>query len=304
MKFADLCHEAVLWTCYLENFPAPERFLNIYSLTKREITLFDNLGKFFPFDEFYTRDGCCNTGRGIKELSSSRKRLILPWIYWPKGHRDILSGKTLIHPPSEMFTILDNKIEAKNIFTKLGIPTPKWSFISNGRRMLEKPIQNSAGGLNISLTNSNPKGGYFLEEYIPGHRSIGLQFFVYDEVELLCADEMLFHSDGQQTFTFHAQKNIQQDELPDGLIESCLKLGEYLSGKGYKGLFGIDALIGDGGHYLLEINPRGIAFLPAFFAASALGWTSFETYMSKSNTEQGEFVLLDFGSRKKVIRQL
>lgn len=304
MKFSDLYKEAVLWTCYLENCPEPERYLNIYGLNQDDLPLFDRLGKFFPFDEFYVRGSESNTPRMIDNLDSSKKKLILPWMYWPNGSFNTLQGKQIICPSAEIFTLLDNKIETKKIFRKLGIPTPGWSLAKNGKEMLEKPIQNSAGGLGVKLTTDNPGDCCFLEDYIEGHRSIGLQFFVYDEVEFICANEMLFHSDGKQSFTFHAQKNIRQNELPQELIAKCINLGEHLSGMGYKGFLGIDALVGHSGHYLLEVNPRGIAFLPAFFAASTRGWTNFITYMNKGDLNQQEIVLLDFGKSKKVVKEL
>ena len=169
--------------------------------------------------------------------------------------------------------------------------------------MLEKPIADSAGGLGIKMSKSNPSKGYFLEEYIEGGCSIGLQFFIYDEVEFICADEMLFRRDEQEKFRFHAQKNVQINELPNALMDDCFKLLEHLSDSGYKGFIGIDALIGDGGHYLLEINPRGIAFTPAYFAASALGWTSFITHMKKGDLGKDEILLLDFGHSKKIVKK-
>lgn len=304
MKFSDFYREAVIWTCYLENCPKPERYLNIYNLNQEDLPLFDHLGQFFPFDEFYVRDPESNVLNIIDALDSSKKNLILPWMYWPKGAKDMYGGKTIICPPADIFALLDNKIETKIIFRKLGISTPAWSLSKNGKEMLEKPIQNSAGGLGIKLTADNPGDGCFLEDYIPNHQSIGLQFFIYDEVEFVCANEMMFHLNGKQMFTFFAQKNIQQKKLPPKLIEECLNLGNYLMGMGYRGFLGVDALVEHKGYYLLEINPRGIAFLPAFFAASARGWTNFITYMNKGGFNQQEIVLLDFGKSKKVIRQL
>lgn len=303
MKFADLYHDAIFWTCYLENYPDPERFLKIYGLTKHERVMFDHLGKFFPFEEFYVRGDCLEIPRAVNDLSMSKKSLILPWIYRPTLPAETLQGKRLICPSNELFTFLDNKIEVKKLLEKLGFPTPKWSFFNKGEKMLEKPIQNSAGGLGITLTANNSRDGYFLEDYIQGHRSIGMQFFVYDEVEFICANEMLFHSNGKDEFTFHAQKNMQRMEIPDAVIEDCFKLLEYLLSIGYKGFIGIDVLIEEG-HFMLEINPRGIAFLPVFFAASAFGWKHFITYMKEQSIEQGEIILLDFGRTKKVVRKL
>ncbi len=304
MKFSDLYKEAVLWTCYLENRPNPERYLDIFGLHLNDLPLFDYLGKFFPFDEFYIRGVKDNIPRMIDNLDSSKKNLILPWMYKPVGAKDALCGKPILCPSLEMYDLLDNKVETKKLFDKFGIPTPERGFTNNGKKMLEKPIANSAGGLGIRLTDKNARAGYFLEEYIPQQRSIGFQFFVYDEVEFICANEMLFNSNGEDAFTFHAQKNVQKKDLPDALIEDCFKLLEYLLSAGYKGLIGIDVLTGDNGHYLLEINPRGIAFLPAFFAASARGWTNFITYMNKGDIKQKEIVLLDFGKSRKVVKEL
>jgi hypothetical protein len=304
MKLSDFYHEAILWMCYLENFPKPERYLNIYNLSMNDRLMFERLGYFFPFDEFYAQCSGGERADGIRSLTLSKKSFILPWIYWPRGSSDSLCGKQIISPSAEMFTLLDNKVETKKIFLMLGLPTPKWSFVRNGKKMLEKPIENSAGGLGLSLTENNPGAGFFLEEYIPGYRSIGLQFFVYKEVEFICADEMLFHSKEQETFCFHAQENVQQDRLPASLMEGCYKLAEYASSSGYKGFLGIDALVGNDGYFLLEVNPRGIAFLPAYFAASSRGWTDFRTYMREGNGAGDEVVLLDFGERKKVIRRI
>lgn len=304
MKFSDFYHEAVMWTCYLENCPKPERYLNIYDLNRDDLPLFDHLGKFFPFDEFYVREAESNELHMIDDIDLSKKNLILPWMYWPKGTKNMYWGKQIICPPVEIFTLLDNKIETKKIFRKLGIPTPEWSLSKNGKKMLEKPIRNSAGGLGIKLTDDNPGDGCFLEDYIAGYKSFGLQLFIYDEVEFICADEMIFHLDGKQMFTFYAQKNIPLEELPPALTEECKNLGNYLMDTEYKGFLGVDALVGHDTHYLLEINPRGIAFLPAFFAASACGWTNFITYMNKEDLNQQEIVLLDFGKSKKVVKEL
>ena len=235
-----------------------------------------------------------------------------------------------------MFALLDNKLMTKELFRYLEIPTPNWCFASRGIQMVEKPIQNSAGGLGIRLTNGSPQDGSYLEDYLPGYRSIGLQFFVYDEAEFICANEMLYSPHGERKFTFHSQINVEKDELPQTLMDDCLNLSEYLLGKGYKGLINIDALMGDNGHCLLEVNPRGSAFMPAFFAASFLGWTRFITHMKHScsvetqgtikfpphsplakggkgdfhikketlDGEEKEIVLLDFGRSKKVVRRL
>jgi hypothetical protein len=304
MKFADLYAEAILWTCYLENYLQPERYLNIYGLKKSDRVVFDQLGKFFPFSEYFCRGLDRNMPGIVCDLNRSDKSLIVPWLYQPRGANDILNGKRLLCPSAEIFCHLDNKIEAKKIFKKLGIPIPQWSFTSNGGEMLEKPVKDSAGGLGIRLTANDPGENCFLEEYIEGHKSIGLQFFIYDEVEFICADEMLFDSNGSSSFTFWAQRNVQPNELPSKLIDDCLKLGEYLFFLGYNGLLGIDALVRDSEYYLLEINPRGIAFLPAYFAASACGWTDFVTYMNKETLRQEEMILLDFGKTKKVVRKL
>lgn len=303
MKFADLYNDAIVWTCYLENFPEPERYLNIYGLTHKHRLMFDNLGRFFPFETFYSRYPYDSAGRGLEDLGKSAKSFVLPWIYWPKKGTDTLSGKRIIVPSEKMFTVLDHKIKAKKIFKHLRIPTPNWCFIFRGGNMIEKPICNSAGGLGIRLVTADADKDCFLEEYIDGCKSIGLQFFIFDEVEFICADEMLFHGDTQEKFRFHAQKNVQINELPDALMDDCLKLLFYLSDAGYKGLIGIDALIGDGGHYLIEINPRGIAFTPAYFAASAHGWTSFMTHMKKGDLEKDEILLLDFGHTKKIVKK-
>lgn len=304
MKFTDLYQKAILWTCYLENCREAENYLNISGLDKNDRLLFDHLGKFFPFDEYYVRGSQNNMPRMIDDLNRSEKSLILPWEYWPNSSIDTLHGKQIICPSAEIFAFLDNKIETKKIFRKLDIPTPEWSLARNGKEMLEKPIKNSAGGLGIKLTVDNPGDGCFLEDYIAGYQSFGLQFFVYDEVEFICANEMMFHLNGKQMFTFHAQKNIPLNELSPELIEECMNLGYYLHEMGYKGLLGVDVLVSDSGHYLLEINPRGIAFLPAFFAGSAHGWTSFMTYMNKGDLKQNEIVLLDFGKSKKVVKEL
>jgi hypothetical protein len=304
MKLSDFYHEAILWTCYLENYPDPERYLNIYNLSMNDRPMFEHLGAFFPFDEYYAQCPGIGPTDGIGSLTLSKKSFILPWIYWPKTSSDSLCGKQIISPSAEMFTLLDNKVETKKMFAMLGLPTPRWSFVRNGQRMLEKPIENSAGGLGLSLTENSPGAGCFLEEYIPGCQSIGLQFFVYKEVEFICADEMLFHSEEQETFCFHGQKNVRQDELPELLMEGCHKLGEYLSDSGYKGFLGVDALVGNDGYFFLEVNPRGIAFLPAYFAASSHGWTDFRTYMRDGSEVSDEVVLLDFGARKKVIKRI
>lgn len=303
MNFHELCKEAVVWTCYLENFPRPERYLNIYGLNRGALLLFDYLGRFFPFEEFYARKASGSTSREVNDLNLTNKPYVLPWIYWPNDDKDILCGKRIICPSIKMFTLLDNKIETKSIFKKLGIKTPEWSFVNNGKKMLEKPISDSAGGLGISLAANNPRDGYFLEDYIPEHKSIGLQFFIFDEAELVCVNEMIFHSGEDDAFTFHAQRNIPKDEMPEALLRDCFKLSDYLQGKGYRGLLGMDALIGNDGHYLLEINPRGIAFLPAFFAASAAGWKSFITHMKKGDLGKDEILLLDFGHSKKIVKK-
>lgn len=304
MKFADLYSEAIIWTCYLENFPCPERYLNIYGLSINERLMFDQLGGLSPFDEFYVRCPGREIARGISDLGLSKKSLILPWIYWPKGHLDTLQGKHVIAPSAEMFNRFDNKVETKKLFERLGIPTPMWSFSNNVTQMVEKPIQDSAGGLGISLTSLNPRDGYFLEEYASGYKSIGIQFFIYDEAEFICADEMLFNSDGTDAFTFHAQRNVEIDELPEKLIDNCLKLIEYISDKGYKGFIGIDVLVREENYYFLEINPRGIAFLPAYFAASARGWKRFKAYTEKKTPGDNALILLDFGKLKKVVERL
>lgn len=303
MKFAELYAEAILWTCYLENYPDPAKFLNVYGLDNNERLLFDCMGRFFPFDEFYSRIDCYDP-RAINDLHISNKILILPWIYRHVTSLNVLSGKQIICPSSEMFDLLDNKVEAKKLLRKLGIPTPEWAFVNKGVRMLEKPVCNSSLGLGIGFTNDNPRDGYYLEEYLPGCSSIGLQFFVYDEAEFICANEMLYHTHGEKGFTFHSQINVGQDKLSQTLIGDCFNLIEYLQGKGYRGLINIDALVGDGTHHILEINPRGSAFLPVFFAASSVGWTSFITHMKVGGMEKDEITLLDFGRFKKVVKKI
>lgn len=302
MKFADLYSGAILWTCWLENYPNQSVFLNVYGLNEDERLLFDSLGRFFPFNEFYCRIGCDNV-RAIDDLRLSAKNYILPWIYRPVSSQNSLLKKNIICPSPDMFDSLDNKVEAKKLMRKLGIPTPEWAFVSKGTIMLEKPIQNSSLGLGIRLTYDDARKDYYLEEYLPGRRSIGLQFFVYDEIEFICANEMLYHAGEERGFTFHSQINTGEDKLPKLLLADCLKLIEYLQGNGYRGLINIDALAGEESHYFLEINPRGSAFLPVFFAASSAGWTEFITHMKEGNAESGEMVLLDFGRLKKVVRR-
>jgi len=304
MNFSDLYGEAILWTCYHENYSLRYRMLNLYGIDNNDITVFDHLGKFFPFDEFYVRGAKPDMQNAIDDLTLSKKSLILPWMYRSTRPHETVKGKRIICPSYEMFSLLDNKIATKKVFGELGLPTPEWSFLNKGRIMLEKPIQNSGGGRGIRLTSEGPGTDCFVEEYIPDCRSIGMQFFIFDEVDYLCADEMIYEYREQRTFTFHAQSNVQKDELPKALIEECFTLCTYLMGLGYRGLVGIDALVGEGKHYFLEVNPRGIAFLPAFFSGSSMGWTRFTTYMKDGALEKEEIILLDFGRKKKVLRKL
>jgi len=303
MKFSDLYGEAILWTCY-ENSSLGYRILNSCGIDNNDITVFEHLGKFFPFEEFYVRGAKPDMLNAIGDLALSTKSLVLPWMYRSTRPNETLKGKLLICPSYEMSSLLYNKIATKKVFGELGLPIPEWGFLNKGRMMLEKPIRNSGGGEGIRLTSEGPNADCFLEEYIPGCRSIGMQFFIFDEVDYLCADEMSYEYGEQPTFTFHAQSNVQKDELPRALIEDCFTLCTYLMGLGYRGLVGIDALVGEGKHYFLEINPRGIAFLPAFFAGSSMGWTHFSTYMKDGALEKEEIILLDFGRKKKVLRKL
>ena len=304
LKFEDLHNEAILWTCYLENFPDPERYLTIYGLKHVHRLMFDNLGQFFPFDTFYSRYPDGSASRALPQLDMSDKPFILPWIYWPAEGINALSGKEIIVPSKELFIQLDNKVHTKELFESLSIPTPRWSFIFRGGTMIEKPISNSAGGLGIKSANGDAAEGCFLEEYLDGNRSIGLQFFIFDEPEFICADEMLYEEGAHEKFRFHAQKNVPIDGLPGPLIDDCFRLLNTLSDHGYRGFIGMDALVGDDGHYLLEINPRGIAFTPAYFAASALGWTNYQTFVKKGELETDEILLLDFGHCRKIVKRM
>jgi hypothetical protein len=303
MRLADLYHEAIVWTCYLENFPDPERFLSIYGLSERDRLSFDCLGRFFPFNEFYARERCVDDRHTVYDLRVSNKPFLLPWIYKPTGTIDTISGKYVICPPEQLFTLLDSKLETKMLFKRLGFLTPEQTVPRGDVCMVEKPVCNSAGGLGIQLTGKSAREGFFLEEYIEGCQSFGLHFFVYDEVELICADEMLYYGESDQRFMFSAQVNVGKDELPQTLVADCFRCVDYLKGMGYRGFLNIDALSGERGHYLLEVNPRGGAFLPAFFAATSAGWTHFITGMRQGRPEKDELVLLDFGESKKVVKK-
>jgi len=302
MKFQDLYDQAVAWSCYLENFPDPGRYLGLYGLSDQDATRFDCLGRFFPFRHYYARPDDCAGPRVVHDLGACNERFVLPWIYWPTGSNDFIHGKSIIAPPAAIFNFLDNKVNAKRLFQSLKIPTPSWGCLREGMPMVEKPIENSAGGIGIRLTSQAAREGYFLERYLPGYRSIGVQLFVLEATEFICADLMLIDDSQGPSFTFHSQRNMSEEELPPALIEDLYRLGNHLKREGYRGFLGVDALVSDDDYHVLEVNPRGIAFLPGFFAARALGWKEFETRTTREPPEEDEIVLLDFGIRKKVIK--
>jgi hypothetical protein len=304
MKLADLYKTALLWSCYLENFPRPERYLDIYKLTMQQRLLFDSLGQFFPFDEYYIRAAREASHRGLTDLRQSDKSLIVPWIYWPLNQVDRLHDKEVIAPSLAMFQMLDDKLATKRLFQILDLPTPKWGNMDMHPPMVEKPIRDSAGGLGIRLTKGSPRDGCFLEEYMPGFQSVGIQYFAYGDPDFICADEMLFDGVPDRMFTFHAQRNVLKEELPAALLLDCDKLVACLIEKGYRGFIGIDVLVREDRYCFLEINPRGIAFLPAFFAASAQGWKHFKSYTRAPSSRQEIIVLLDFGSQHRVVERL
>jgi len=64
------------------------------------------------FEEFYQE--------AVIDLHSSKKKLILPWIYWPRGARDSLRDKRIIAPSAELFLQLDDKVQTKKLFNRLG----------------------------------------------------------------------------------------------------------------------------------------------------------------------------------------
>jgi predicted ATP-grasp superfamily ATP-dependent carboligase len=224
-------------------------------------------------------------------------------MYRPQGPRDVKCGKELLVPPVALFLLLDDKVETKALFRTLGLATPRSHLRSSGHLMVEKPVRDSAGGIGMRLTKEDARAGHFLEEFIPGCQSIGMQYFLLEQSEFICANEMLFEGE-TTTFTFYAQRHVPRNQLPPALINECFRLCDYLLDRGYRGLLGIDALVRGTEHYLIEVNPRGIAFLPAFFAAQSLGWSSFITYMNADEPSDGEVVLLDFGRRRKVVRSL
>jgi hypothetical protein len=307
MKFEELYQEAVLWTCYLENYLRPERYLSLFwrGMSEKHLPRFDHLGKFFPFDEFYVRDAGGDDPRSVTNLRSLRKKLILPWIYRPRGERDHLLGKRVIAPSAGLFLRLDDKVQAKNLFHRLGVQTPRWGFSLIGDQVLEKPIRDSAGGVAIHFTRGKiARDGFFLEEYLPGCASLGLQFFIHDQTELICADQMLYAQGETPEFVFSGQRNISREALPVSLAEDGFRIVEYLKQLGYQGLVGLDVLVGENGHFFLEINPRGIAFLPAHFAAVSRGWTAFMTCQIEGEADPQDLILLEFGRCKKVVRRL
>ena len=229
----------------------------------------------------------------------------MPWIYWPRGARDSLRDKRIIAPSAELFLQLDDKVQTKNLFNRLGVQTPRWGFSLKGENVLEKPIRDSGGGLAIHFTKEKTaRQGFFLEEYLPGCISLGLQFFIHDQTEFICADQMLYSQGETPEFAFRGQRNIPWEALPVSLLEDCFRVVEFLRKLGYQGLVGLDVLVGEKGHFILEINPRGIAFLPAFFAALTRGWTSFMTCQIEGEADPQDLVLLEFGRFKKVVKRL
>lgn len=304
MKLSDFYRTAILWTCYLENYQRPERYLNLFGLGLPERLMFDRLGQFFPFDEYYDRGGSADRRRGLVDLEHSPRSRVIPWMYRPLGANDRIAGKDIVAPSLEIFLELDNKIEAKKLFEKLNLPTPRWGYNPGRTLMVEKPIRDSAAGLGVRLTREPAREGCFLEEYMPGCRSIGIQYFIYNEPEFICADEMLLGNTSENAFTFHTQKNVVRDEIPDSLQNDCDTLGAVLAGKGYRGFVGFDVLLNGQSYYFLEVNPRGIAFLPAYFAATARGWMRFQTYTRAPSPGGETIILLDFGAQHKVVERL
>jgi hypothetical protein len=48
MKLEEFYGDAVLWTCYIENFSEPERYLNIHGLNHDDVLTFEQLGMNRP----------------------------------------------------------------------------------------------------------------------------------------------------------------------------------------------------------------------------------------------------------------
>lgn len=100
-------------------------------------------------------------------------------------------------------------MQTKKLFNRLGVQTPRWGFSLRGEKVLEKSIQDSGGGLGIHFTEEKTaRPGFFLEEYLPGYLSLGLQFFIYDRTEFICADQLLYSQGETPEFAFRGQRNI------------------------------------------------------------------------------------------------
>lgn len=174
-------------------------------------------------------------------------------------------GIKVLGPPSSAVKLCDNKPAAKEMFSKLGIPTPKYAVMTSVKdcklpfpRVLKLGYSHCSRGLQIAhnerdymkklaLSLKKYKQPVIVEEYIPG-REIMVTMIGKKNPAVLPAVELNYKGP-----LLYADLDAQMKKARIPNIEEYAKM--IWENFGLRGYCRLDIRVKDGAPYFLEVNP-------------------------------------------------
>lgn len=185
----------------------------------------------------------------------------------------------LLGPDSKVAGKFDDKIEHVKTFNKLGLPVNNVEIYSSFEDLKSKrklypfflSATYSSGGIEsmsiytpedldafyANLRPVNRKGSFIAADLIEDIvLSPNTSAIIYGEnkTELICIADQILRGNRYMGNVYPSQATDAHKKI---MIDSTIKLGNYLSNQGFRGLFGLDFIINKKGDcFVTDLNPR------------------------------------------------
>lgn len=214
----------------------------------------------------------------IKQLLDKQDRLFI--LSFSSVWMDMDNPKiTILGPNSKIAAKLDDKAEHVRIFEQLNLPTNKSTIYNNFEELKEKQEEYpcfvsatfSSGGFESKIIDTkdnlmefydslrpiNQKGSFIASRllkdisFAPNSSAIILG---EDKTTVICISDQLLRENRYMGNSYPSQVDTKYQEI---ISDITIKVGNYISKLGFRGLFGLDFIITkDGECFPTDLNPR------------------------------------------------
>jgi predicted ATP-grasp superfamily ATP-dependent carboligase len=165
--------------------------------------------------------------------------------------------------PCEVLRAVRNPMQVNAALRAAALPCPAVQRDDAGipadGTWLCKPLR-SAGGSGIEWRRAGShraKRGHYFQQFVPGLAMSALYVATHSAAVLLGVTRQIVGGDGNGQNGFRYSGSIGPLDAPQRIADAFARIGDALAAQfDLRGLFGVDAIVNDGGVWPVEVNPR------------------------------------------------